>query len=522
MSSSTDGRHRTVVVGAGSAGGVLAAQLSKDPTREVILVEAGPDYLGPEEMPASLLDAYNPQLAGHDWELVARFVENADRPEVAYPRGKVVGGSSAVNGSVGVRGRPEDFDDWAKLGNEGWSWEDVLPIFEALEDDQDFGDRPFHNTGGPVTIFRLGADTWPESLQAIGRSFEKLGISECADANAPDASGYGPIPRNQRDDLRGSTLVTFVNPARGRDNLTVLAETMVRRVVIEDGRAVGVEVNGANGNEVIRGDEVVLCAGATNSPQLLMLSGIGPAAELAKHGIEVVADVPGVGRNMQDHPFIPLVAAAAKSDPARHGFRMMARTSSSTGTPNDLTFVMGQVEKKAMNFAVDSDSEDMVMLQALLAKPTSRGWLTLRSADPGDGPEIHVNFLGTAEDMDRIKEAYKLLVQVATSSETSALMPTFVMPAPDVSGNDLLAWLESDAADEWIRHNVTTGYHGAGTCRMGPDSDAMAVVDPHLKVRGIEGLYVADASIMPEITNGLTNLSCYVIGAKAAEVLSNQ
>jgi choline dehydrogenase len=518
-------RQTTIVVGAGSAGGIVAARLSEDPEQRVILIEAGPDYATIEELPESLRDAFNPQLTGHDWGMDAYFIEPSEaRPRTPYPRGRVVGGSSAVNGTVGVRGKPEDFDRWASMGNPSWAWDKVLPSFLELENDFDYGEGDYHAIGGPITIFRFPESEWPLTLRYLKQDLIERGIPDCPDVNKPDATGVGAVPRNQTGDLRGSTWLTHLLEARKRSNLEIRADTNVLRVVIENGRAVGVEVESARdgARELIHADRVVLSAGAIKSPQILQLSGIGPAQALERIGIPVVHELIGVGQNLQDHPGIALIATAKQAEPERHGFRLYVRTSSSAGGENDLLFCPGQMAIKALNFQVDTDAEDIVNLNVLLAKPESKGWLSLRSASVNDQPEIHINFLSADTDLERLKEGYRTLVELVTNGTVATALASIVYPGPEHYGDDLLSWLDTPGADAWIRQTLLTAYHAAGTCKMGPSIDPMSVVGDHLQVHGIQDLYVVDASIMPEITNAMTALTTCMIGHHFVSLLTGR
>lgn len=298
----------TIIVGSGSAGGLLAARLSEDPQRRVVVLEAGPDYPDAAALPAALRDRFNPDLASHDWGFTAYYVEPEDaRPAVPYPRGRLVGGTSAINGSVAVRGLPEDYDDWAALGNDCWSYEHVLPYLVRLERDLDFA-GPSHGRDGPIPIRRMPLDTMSEPYRAFVAACKARGFAECVDHNDPASTGVGPMPRNELGDLRASTLVAALNPARGRSNLDLRAGTHVTRVLLDGKRAVGVEAVTAAGTERIEGDEVVLCAGSIMSPHILFHTGIGPRAVLAAAGLPCVIEVPGVGRSLRDHALAPFVA----------------------------------------------------------------------------------------------------------------------------------------------------------------------------------------------------------------------
>jgi choline dehydrogenase len=509
--------RRTIVVGAGSSGGIIASRLSEDESEQVILIEAGPDYPSVDDLPEPLRDASNPQLVGHDWELESYFLEPIDeRPPVPYPRGRVVGGSSAVNGTIAQRGQPGDFEAWAAQGNDEWSWDKVLPYYKRFERDLDFGDdTEIHGSDGPVPIFRRPREEWAPAVQAFDVGCRNRGFAECPDHNAPESSGFGPIARNQVGSLRASTLITFLQEARDRPNLEIRANTLVTRVLFDGTRAVGVEVEGDGKRERINADRVVLSAGAIKTPQILTLSGVGRRETLERLGIEPVAIAPGVGRNLRDHPFVPLVAMAT-DDPEQPAYGFLAELKYSFEGyefENELMAFPSLLETASMNFELPSDAPGAVMVCALIGKPKSVGWLDVNSADHTAPPEIHLNFLGDDSDVERMAAVVRLSAEVMTSEPMlSEIAEKAVFPDDATLADD-------DALRSWMRLNLTTGFHGSGTCRMGPDGDEEAVLTQRLEVRGTENLYVGDASIMPDITTGLTNITCYMIGEKLADWL---
>jgi choline dehydrogenase len=506
----------TVVVGSGSSGGVVAARLSEDLEERVILIEAGPDYPTADDLPEHLRDPYNPQFKGHDWELTGHMLEpTSEREPVPYPRGRLTGGSSSVNGLIALRGVPEDYDGWAARGLPEWSWQKVLPAFRRLESDREYGGAIYHGDDGPVPVIRIEPDRWPPALRAFHELCERRGYPVAGDINDPEATGVGPVPRNQLGEHRGSTLLTYLAAARERPNLEIRAETTVHRVRLEDGRAVGVVVEHGGETLEIDADRVVLCAGVLKTPQILMLSGIGPAAELARLGIELAVDAPGVGKRIVDHPHAPVLARINdRSDPLC-GFRVVLKYSSTGGTRNDMTILPCLMEPDSLNFDVPEGDRALLMLSVLLGTPRSVGWLRLEDADPDGRPDIHLNFLDDRLDVDRMIEGMRLAFELAISSPLSEEIAELIFPTPTDMADD-------EALEAWLRKNISTGFHAVGTAPMGPDDDPDAVLDQHLAVRGVDDLYVADAAAMPVIPTAFTNIPSYMIGERMSEFLVSQ
>jgi choline dehydrogenase len=506
-------QYDDIIVGAGSSGAALAARLSEDPARSVLLLEAGPDYSTVEQTPADLLNTWI-SAGPHDWHLTAQATPAR---EIPYPRGKVTGGSSAVNGHIALRGTPQDFDEWAAWGNREWSFEKVLPFHRKLEDDRDArGD--FHGVGGPIWIQRPKSETWQPLNRAFFDAARATGYAEVWDHNDPESTGIGPWPRNRREGVRISTAIGYLAPARHRMNLTIRAGVNARRVILENGRAAGVEVESSGTVQQVRGRRVTLSAGAIHSPALLMRSGIGARDELASLGIDCQVNSPGVGRNLIDHPMVFVVAVPLPGiphDPQVTNPIGIRYTAAGSDEFNDMQmYVFEQFDAAlAPGLALDLPVPSISIVPGL-QRPRSRGRLRLRSANPDVPPIIDLNYLSDPEDMRRMVDGVRIAWRLMHESHFAPMLKEIVNLTAEVANSD-------SALAAFVRDNCSTIFHPVGTARMGPDSDPMAVVDQYCRVRGVEGLRVVDASVMPNIVRANTNLTCIMIGERVADWMRN-
>lgn len=501
--------YDVIVVGAGSAGCVLAARLSEDPDREVLLLEAGPDYPTRDELPLDIADGSclpSDRSTSHDWGFTT--TGSRDVPPVPLPRGWIVGGSSAVNGTFALRGFPEDYEAWEAAGNPGWGSDDVLEAFRRLETDLDVGDRPWHGAEGPVPVRRYRPEERSDVANAFLDAAEKAGHPVVDDHNEPGAVGVGPLPVNTRDRLRMSAALTHLEPARTRANLTVRSDAPVDRIEVTEGRAQGVRLAGG---EHLVAERVVLAAGAYASPAVLLRSGIGATEDLDPLGIDTVVDLPGVGRGLVDHPLLSVDVAVPAEPVARPNYQTMTtwRSDGSEGPPDLHLFACGPFDSHRTD-----DGLQLLPLAVGLVDPASTGRVWLASPDPAEPPRIDPGHLTDRRDADRllagIGEARRIL---ATEPLRSLVVGGERFPGDDVVGDDLRARMP---------RLVRTYHHPVGTCRMGPDPEAGAVVDADGRLHGVDGLAVVDASIMPRIPRANTNLPTMMLAERLATRLGSQ
>ena len=524
-----------IIIGAGSAGCVLANRLSADPQNRVCLLEAGPE----DSLPwIHLPIGYGKTMwdARVNWKLNTAPEPGMNNREIYWPRGKCLGGSSSINGLIFIRGQKEDYDQWRDLGNVGWGWDDVLPYFKKAEGNDRLGE-PLHSRDGP-----LKASSIPKKhplVEAFKLAANALGVPTTDDFNNLTQEGVGYYQLSTHKGLRCSTAVAYLRPARKRSNLTVLTNSQATRILFTGRKASGVELFHQGKKITLQANkEVLLCAGAIQSPQLLQLSGIGPAKLLQELNIPLIQDLPGVGENLQDHLQYRLIyelnQPISTNDQLRSIFgkvKMGLDWLLFRGGPLSIGINQGGLFTKVMptstrpdiQFHLGTLSADMAggtvhpfsgfTMSVCQLRPESRGSVRIQSPDPLVPPRIVANYLDTQYDRDISIAAIKFARSITQTQPLSNLIAREVKPNNPQSNEDILAF---------CRETGATIFHPSGTCKMGPDDDSMAVVDTDLRVRGVSGLRVIDCSVMPRLVSGNTNWPVVMIAEKAADIINYQ
>jgi choline dehydrogenase len=498
-----------IVIGAGSAGCVVANRLTEDPDTTVLLLEAGTPDTKPEiQIPLAGMKLLGSEV---DWSYFSEPEPYLNNRKIFCPRGKVLGGSSSINFMVYIRGNHRDYDRWQSLGNPGWSYQDMLPYFKKSEHQQRGAD-PYHSVDGELSVTDLISPT--VTSQLFVEAAMEMGYPHNPDFNGVQQEGAGIYQMTIKDGKRHSAAAAFLQPILQRPNLTVTTGALVNRLLFEGNRAVGVEyLHEGILHQVRVNQEVILSAGAFDSPKLLMLSGIGNAEQLRSLGIPVLVDLPGVGQNLQDHPIVPVahqivqdVHPAITSNGIAEAALFLHSSQSNLDAAPDLNFFSCPVFLAPPNYApAGSGFVGLVCL----THPESRGSVNLRSPDPQDPPSILMNYLQSSSDLQKLVVGVKLIRELFQTTTFDEFRGEEVAPGAEIQSDE--------AIESHIRASCTTLYHPVGTCKMG--IDPMAVVDPELRVHGVRGLRVVDASIMPTLTTGNTNAPTIAIGEKAADLI---
>ena len=524
-----------LIAGGGSAGCVLAARLSEDPDVSVCLVEAGSASSESVFIRAPLGFAASPTLGLFNWNFSTVPQAGFNGRQGWQPRGKVLGGSSAINAMVYTRGNPRDYDQWAALGNPGWAWADVLPVFKAAENSECFGATELHGSGGPLNV------AWLPSPSPLGEAFmqaaEQQGLPRIADYNGPRQHGVAPAQVTQEGGERCSAARAYLGPAMRRPNLSVITDATIDRVRFDGTRAVGLEIVTRQGRQSLDARrEVIVSSGSFGSPAILMRSGLGPQAHLREHGITVLHDLPGVGSNLQDHATTVLIQRSPRTDltlgfslpggAALLGAMGQWRRERTGWITTNVAEVQGflstdghddwpDIQLAFCTGIVDDHTRKSHLghgytLHVTLMRPRSRGSVRLAGADPKAAPLIDPAFLSDADDLQRLVRGTRTGDAILRSDALAPYRGKMLYPFP----RD-----DDRAAETYVRDHTDTEYHPVGTCAMGPDADAGAVVDAQLRVRGVQGLRVVDASVMPLLVTGNTNAPTIMIAEKAARMI---
>ena len=505
-------KYDVIVVGGGSAGSVVAARMAEDPDTTVLLLEAGTDYPDLANLPEDIQNGHTrtaeDERSEHNWALRGTITE--EQGEIHVAQGKVIGGGGSINGQVFLRGIPQDFDDWASWGNEEWSYTKVLPYFRKAETDLDIKDD-FHGTDGPLPISRKVGETWPVIQSAFHTACLQNGFDTTDDMNGVEPTGVGVVPMNNQKGVRMSTAITHLAPMRHHLNLTIRGNVFARKILIQNRQVTGVEVESGGEVFTVESNKVVLSAGALKSPHILMLSGIGPKDQLDEYGIDVLQNTPGVGANLRNHPISPIsfrVKEGIKLQPDASGVRIALRyTAKGSDDSNDMMMTTSSLFSP---FTGEMLPDRIGRISCVIELPAGAGFVRLNSADPTVQPKFDYRYFSHPEDMRRMRDGIRLAVKMLETDAYKDVSDGRVTPTEGILTDD-------DALDLWIRQTVGSARHVSGTCKIGPDSDPMAVVDQQCRVKGLQGLWIADSSVMPQVPRANANATAIMIGERVAE-----
>ena len=505
-------KYDVIVVGGGSAGSVVAARMAEDPDTTVLLLEAGTDYPDLANLPEDIQNGHTrtaeDERSEHNWALRGTITE--EQGEIHVAQGKVIGGGGSINGQVFLRGIPQDFDDWASWGNEEWSYTKVLPYFRKTETDLDIKDD-FHGTDGPLPISRKVGETWPVIQSAFHTACLQNGFDTTDDMNGVEPTGVGVVPMNNQKGVRMSTAITHLAPMRHHLNLTIRGNVLARKILIENRQVTGVEVESGGEVFTVESNKVVISAGALKSPHILMLSGIGPKDQLDEYGIDVLQDTPGVGANLRNHPISPIsfrVKEGVKLQPDASGVRIALRyTAKGSDDSNDMMMTTSSLFSP---FTGEMLPDRIGRISCVIELPAGAGFVRLNSADPAVQPKFDYRYFSHPEDMRRMRDGIRLAVKMLETDAYKDVSDGRVTPTEEILTDD-------DALDLWIRQTVGSARHVSGTCKIGPDSDPMAVVDQQCRVKGFQGLWIADSSVMPQVPRANANATAIMIGERVAD-----
>ena len=515
-----------IVIGAGSSGAVLASRLSENPNNNVLLIEAGDSFEKIQEIPdvikngmATGADWTGNLAVGTDYDWKYEGVSNEEFKNMGVPRGKVIGGTSSINGQVFIRAIPEDFQNWKSKGLDEWSFEDCLKYYIKLENDLDFNNE-FHGNDGPIPVKRHSLDSLLQDQLTFYKTVQDMGFPTTNDHNMPFSEGVGPLPLNNVDGVRWSTAISYVIPALFRKNFTVLSNSICKKIIIKNGIQSGLILQN---DETYHANEVIVSAGAVESPKLLLNSGIGNKEDISSIGLEHHHQLKGVGKNLRDHPAVELVWKSSEKlldELTDVGAQKVALryTSQESLDRLDMISVMrfqpGGISKDDLHFRSSDFGESRIAITTGLFLAKSHGDLTLDSTNPLGSPNINYNYLSNEYDVKRLIEGVKFNYEIARNSNFDTFRGDLIEPVPEALEDEKILI-------HWIKSKVHTMHHISGTCKMGEESDEMAVVDKYGKVHGLEGLRVVDCSIMPDCVRANTNATAIMIGEKISDHIKN-